>query len=103
MLRIIIAILLCGILVYSKDNRLKAVAIIALLLQAYSDTRKKKEGFVSGNSKHHKSNKNIKLDKKKIDLLYEKIIGDVYIDDKCLTKEEFKDRLYSMAQIYILK
>lgn len=49
MLRIIIIILLCSILVYSDSNSLKAVAILALLLQAYYDTRPKKvkENFIN--------------------------------------------------------
>lgn len=88
MLRIIIIILLCSILVYSNSNTLKAIAIFALLLQAYYDTRpkKEKENFIGVNNV---------IDGEKLKELgiY---IGDVlYEDTATLTKKEFLEKIKS--------
>jgi hypothetical protein len=88
MLRIIIIILLCSILVYSKNNTLKAIAIFALLLQAYYDTRPKKEKFIDMNMNNVLSDN--KLKKLGIE------IGEVLYDDTdTLTKQEFLNKIKS--------
>ena len=98
MLRIIIIILLCSILVLSKSNLLKGIAIVALLLQAYSDTRGKKikEKFLPSIIDNKKVNS---ISKKLIDIVFEN-------DSDCLNKnqllekiksEDFKKQLTSIA------
>lgn len=113
MLRIIIAILLCGILVYSTDNNLKALAIVCLLIQAYSDTRgKKKEGFENNNNKKSKNiseiknidefkkkieDADIKKNKNRVNKMSENVIDLIFKDDPdgCLNKVDLIKKVQS--------
>lgn len=108
MLRIIIAILLCGILVYSTDNNLKALAIVCLLIQAYSDTRRKKEGFENRNKQiknirqlNEIAEADIKTDQNKVNRMSEKVIDLIFKDDPdgCLNRVELIKKVQSQTFI----
>tara|TARA_Y100000813_G_C23940286_1_gene247711 strand:+ start:192 stop:521 length:330 start_codon:yes stop_codon:yes gene_type:complete len=94
MLRIIIIILLCSILVYSKNNTLKGIAIFALLLQAYYDTRPKKEKFMNMNMDMDMNMNNV-LDNTKMKELGIQIGEVLYEDKNSLTKQEFLNKIKS--------
>jgi hypothetical protein len=84
MLRILIIILLCSILVLSNNNLLKGIAIMAILLQAYNDTRGKKitEKFSSIENKVNS------ISKKLIDIVFEN-------NSECLNKDQFMKKVES--------
>jgi hypothetical protein len=85
MLRIIVIILLCSILVLSNSNLLKGIAIIALLLQAYSDIRGKKikEQFLPS-----------LIDNKKVNSISLKLVDLVFKNNKeCLNKKQFLEKI----------
>ena len=101
MLRIIIAILLCSILVYSKNQNLKAIAIGCLLIQAYSDTRinKKKESF------NKIIDQDIKVDQNRVKNLSKKMVDLIYKENPegCLNKDDFKKRVTSNTFLNLVK
>lgn len=117
MLRIIIAILLCSILVYSKNQNLKAIAIGCLLIQAYSDTRinKKKESFktinnpkkqISGENELNKIiDQDIKVDQNRVKNLSKKMVDLIYKENPegCLNKDDFKKRVTSNTFLNLVK